>query len=338
MSEMMKVRGLARHFHGGRRRKETINAVNAVDIDVDEGEIVGFLGPNGAGKTTTLRMLATLLPPTGGRATVAGHDLVDAPAAVRKRIGYVAQTGGTSPESTVIEEIHLQARLHGLNRTQARDRSGELMAQMDLTGLERRLTRTLSGGQRRRLDLAIGLVHTPPLMFLDEPTVGLDPQNRANLWQRIRTLRDDRGMTVFLTTHYLDEADTLADRILVIDRGQVIAEGTPDALKKRVSGDRVMVGMDNSAAAATAASLAERLSGVHCVSVTDCDVEFRAPRGDAALLGLLHALSSTGVLATSLRVDRPSLDDVFLDLTGRHLRDEEPAPEATTAEGTTDAD
>ncbi|MFQ6856132.1 ATP-binding cassette domain-containing protein [Streptomyces sp. 35M1] len=323
---MITVRGLARQFTV---RGRTVDAVKGIDFDVAAGELVGFLGPNGAGKTTTLRMLTTLLRPTGGTATVGGCDLLTDPQGVRRRIGYVAQGGSTWPDSRVAEEIELQARLYGLSRAEARRRGTLLAEQLDLAGLDQRPAKTLSGGQRRRLDIALGLVHDPALVFLDEPTSGLDPQSRANLWEHVRRMRAEQGMTVFLTTHYLDEADSLCDRILVTDHGTIVAEGTPDELKARVTGDAVAV--DVADRAAEAAELAEQLPGAEEVTVAQDTVRFRVPRGDSALPELLRALDGRGILMTSVQINRPTLDDVFLSLTGRSLRDSEAAPPAMEA-------
>ncbi|MGH3469232.1 MAG: ATP-binding cassette domain-containing protein [Thermocrispum sp.] len=325
---MITARGLARNFTA---RGRTVEAVRGVDLDVAEGELVGFLGPNGAGKTTTLRMLTTLIVPTAGEATVAGCDLRKDPVGVRQRIGYVAQGGGTAPECKVIEEIEIQGRFYGLSKAEAQQRGARLSEQLDLSGLDQRLVKTLSGGQRRRLDIALGLIHAPGLIFLDEPTTGLDPQSRANLWQHIRTLRDEHRTTVFLTTHYLDEADALCDRILVIDNGRIVAEGSPDELKARIAGDEVTVGVaPESLVAAT--DIAASLQGATEVARDGSEVRFRVPRGDTALPELLRALDSRGITMTSIQVHRPTLDDVFLTLTGRSLRDaeEELAAEANT--------
>ncbi|MFD8208270.1 ABC transporter ATP-binding protein [Streptomyces sp. NPDC059695] len=220
--------GLARTFS---TRNGRVEAVRGIDLTVRPGEILGLLGPNGAGKTTTLRMLTTLLPPTGGAATVAGHDLLRDPAAVRRRIGYVAQSGGLDPQETVRSELVHQGRLYGLDRATATARAEELAADLGLTGLLDRKTPELSGGQRRRLDLAMGLTHRPEVLFLDEPTTGLDPGSRADLWALVRRLRDEHGTTVVLTTHYLDEADALADRLVIVDGGTVVAEDSPAGLK-----------------------------------------------------------------------------------------------------------
>ncbi|MFE6198802.1 ABC transporter ATP-binding protein [Streptomyces sp. NPDC057838] len=225
--------GLARTF---RAKRGPVQAVRGIDLTVREGEILGFLGPNGAGKTTTLRMLTTLLEPTGGAATVAGHDLAADPAGVRRACGYVAQSGGVDPQISVREELVTQGRLYRLPRARAAGRAEELARELGLTELLDRKCGALSGGQRRRLDIAMALTHRPKVLFLDEPTTGLDPGSRADLWDLVRRLRDEHGTTVFLTTHYLDEADALSDRLVIVDRGVVAAEGTPSALKLRYGG------------------------------------------------------------------------------------------------------
>ncbi|MFJ9780998.1 ATP-binding cassette domain-containing protein [Amycolatopsis sp. NPDC101161] len=319
---MITARGLERRFRRKGRSGGEVHAVKGVDLDVEAGELVGFLGPNGAGKTTTLRMLTTLLKPSAGTATVGGRDLLKDPLGVRERIGYVAQGGGSSPETKVADELELQGRLYRMSKADAIARGAELAEQLDLTGLDQRLTRTLSGGQRRRLDIALGLIHSPGLVFLDEPSTGLDPQSRANLWDHIRRLRAEQGVTVFLTTHYLDEADALSDRLIVIDDGRIVAEGTPDALKARVNGDRVEVGVDPEQGA-DAAEIAGRLPGAHELSADGGTVRFRVPRGDVALPELLRALDAKSIPMLSVQVHRPTLDDVFLTLTGRSLREAE---------------
>jgi ABC-2 type transport system ATP-binding protein len=314
---MIEAKGLARTF---RTRQGPVEAVRGVDFTVGEGEIVGFLGPNGAGKTTTLRMLTTLLHPTAGSASVAGCDLAGDPDGVRKRIGYVAQSGGTDPACYVGEELTLQARLYRIPAAEARRRAAELCGMLDLSGLEDRSVRTLSGGQRRRLDIAMGLVHRPPLVFLDEPTTGLDPQARSNLWGHVRRLRAEQATTVFLTTHYLDEADALCDRILIIDHGRIVAEGTPAELKRRVAGDVVVAEVTGDTGRAQAALAGH--PGVREVSVADQTLRLTVEHGERALVGLLRALDAAGVGLASIQLHRPTLDDVFLTLTGRSLRDE----------------
>ena len=319
---MIKARGLERRFRRKGRNGGEVHAVKGVDLDVAAGELVGFLGPNGAGKTTTLRMLTTLLKPSAGTATVGGCDLLTDPLGVRKRIGYVAQGGGSAPESKVSEELELQGRLYRMSKADSIARGQVLCEQLELTGLDDRLTKTLSGGQRRRLDIAMGLIHSPGIVFLDEPSTGLDPQSRANLWEHIRRLRAEQGVTVFLTTHYLDEADALSDRLIVIDDGRIVAEGTPDSLKAQVNGDGVVVGVDP-ASAVEAAEIAGRLEGAHELSVADGTIRFRVPRGDVAMPELLRALDTRSIAMRSVQVHRPTLDDVFLTLTGRSLREAE---------------
>ena len=319
---MIHARGLARTFATGRgKTKSEVVAVAGVDLDVEPGEIVGFLGPNGAGKTTTLRMLTTLLKPTAGTATVAGYDLAEDPEKIRKAIGYVSQSGSTSSLAVAGYEIVDHGMLYGISQAQASARGKELFEQLDLDGLWMRPTKAMSGGQRRRLDIAMGLVHDPQLVFLDEPTTGLDPQARANLWAHIADLRDRRGATVFLTTHYLDEADALCDRVLVIDHGRIVAANSPDALKREVSGDLVSLTVaaedDVAPAAATLASIA-----VGEVSASGLVVSARVDDGGAQMPGLLRALDNAGATLASIEVRRPTLDDVFLTMTGRSLRDE----------------
>jgi ABC-2 type transport system ATP-binding protein len=321
------ARGLVRTF---RKKKQEVRAVDGVDLDVEAGEIVGFLGPNGAGKTTTLRMLTTLLVPTAGTATVAGCDLLADPVGVRRRIGYVSQSGSTQPEALAGEEVVDHARLYGMSTADAVARGQRLFSELDLEGLWDRKPKAMSGGQRRRLDIAMGLVHEPGLVFLDEPTTGLDPQARANLWQHIRGLREERGTTVFLTTHYLDEADALCDRILVIDHGVIVASGTPDELKSGVGGDVLTVTVADAAAAGEVAGLVGALPGAEPPQVTGDRIVGRVPNGGAALVRLVRELDATGVEVAGIESRRPSLDDVFLQLTGRSLR-EEGAPSSASA-------
>ncbi|WDZ90260.1 ATP-binding cassette domain-containing protein [Nocardiopsis sp. HUAS JQ3] len=321
---MIHTRGLTRDFRVG---KEVVQAVRGVDIDVAEGELVALLGPNGAGKSTTLRMLTTLLEPTSGTAVVAGHDVRTAPAEVRRRIGFVGQGHGAGEDQRAREELYTQGLLYGLDRRTARRRADGLLDQLELgTAADREVTK-LSGGQRRRLDIAMGLIHEPGLLFLDEPSTGLDPHSRANLWEHITRLRDRTGTTVVLTTHYLDEADDMAERVLVIDHGRVIADGTADELKGKVSGDLVTLTVPDAELARTAAEVAERVPSAGTAEVLaeagrDAEVRLRVERGDTVLPELLRGLDAAGVPLLSVRVQRPTLDDVFLTLTGRSLREE----------------
>ncbi len=318
--------GLARTF---KIRKQAVTAVRGVDLCVGEGEIVGFLGPNGAGKTTTLKMLTTLLRPTSGSATVAGADLLREPVAVRRAIGYIAQSagatgGGSHPRYRVRDELRLQAGLHHMNAAHGRRRAAQLVRQLELGGLENRMVQKLSGGQRRRLEIALGLMHSPQVIFLDEPSTGLDPQSRSHLWDHIRGLRSTLGTTVFLTTHYLDEADRLCDRILVIDHGQIVAEGTPAALKTSIGGDVITLRAGDPG---TAKGLLVDLPGLREITVAEGDaLRLTVTRGECALPQVLRILDHAGIGLESVELTRPTLDDVFLTLTGRSLRDDSPAP------------
>jgi ABC-2 type transport system ATP-binding protein len=320
---MIESRGLRRVY---RTRKEDVEAVKGVDFTVSTGEIVGFLGPNGAGKTTTLRMLTTLLEPTGGEATVAGSDLRLDPVGVRRSIGYVAQGGSTDPEARAGEEIVDHARMYGIDGVAARSNGETLFGQLDLDGMWDRQCKTLSGGQRRRLDIAMGLVHRPGLIFLDEPSTGLDPQSRANLWEHIERLRTELDTTVFLTTHYMDEADILCDRILVIDDGAIVAQGTPEELKRKVAGDSVVLDFEDQRSTVVVAELISHLDEATEPVIEGTAVRFQVPDGASALPLLLRMLVERNVDATGVEVHRPTLDDVFLTMTGRSLRDESIIP------------
>jgi ABC-2 type transport system ATP-binding protein len=316
---MITARGLSRSF---KTKAGPIDAVKGIDLDVVQGEIVGLLGPNGAGKTTTLRMLTTLLSPSGGTATVAGHDLLKDPRSVRRSIGYVAQVGAAPSAGTLVgEELVTQARLQGMSKTAALARLKELAPSLQLDGLEGRALVELSGGQRRRFDIGLGLMHSPGLVFLDEPSAGLDPQSRANLWEHIRALRDDAGLTVVLTTHYLEEADALADRILVMDHGEIIANDTSDALKARISGDVVTIVLADAAKATAAVEVASAAVSLRGHFAEGDKVELTVERGDIALAPLVRALDAAGVDVAAIEVSRPTLDDVFLTLTGRAERE-----------------
>lgn len=317
---MITARGLARTF---KTKAGPVEAVKGIDLDVAAGEIVGLLGPNGAGKTTTLRMLTTLLAPSAGTASVAGHDLVREAREVRRRIGYVAQVGAAPSAGTLVgEELVTQARLQGLSKADAATRLAEVAPRLDLGGLEGRALLELSGGQRRRFDVALGLMHSPRLVFLDEPTTGLDPQSRANLWQHIRSLRDETGVTIVLTTHYLDEADALAERILVMDGGQIVANDTPDALKARIAGDVVTVGLAGPDARAAAEEAVRGAVAVREIVAADSALHVTVDDGAVAVAPVLRALDAVGLATTSITVNRPTLDDVFLTLTGRSLRED----------------
>ena len=314
----VQVAGLHKSF---RVAGTVIEAVNGIDLTVAAGEIFGLLGPNGAGKTTTLRILTTLLPAGTGSAFVAGADVLRAPRLVRQRIGYVGQLGGADKEGTGRENLLLAGRLYGLSAAEAKRRCAELLAVFDLDALADRPVRTYSGGQRRRLEVALGIMHQPQVLFLDEPTTGLDPQNRANLWEQLRLLRDT-GTTIFLTTHYLDEADQLCDRVAIVDHGRVIALGSPDSLKQRYSADTIAVTSEAAPAVLdeVARSLADDPSIVS-LAVEDETIRVAARDATQAMAAVFGALASRGVPTRAASVARPTLDDVFLRETGRSLRD-----------------
>jgi ABC-2 type transport system ATP-binding protein len=312
---IISTRGLRRTF---RSRRTSVEAVAGVDLVVVAGQIFGFLGPNGAGKTTTLRMLSTLLPPSGGEATVAGCDLRREPARVRERIGYVSQEGSSFAEVSGRQELVIQGRLYGMSRHEAEKRAADLLLALELNDAADRQTKTYSGGQKRRLDIGIGLMHRPELLFLDEPTTGLDPQSRARMWDEVRRLRDT-GTTVFLTTHYLEEADALCDQLAIIDHGRIVAEGTPDELKRQVAGDVVVVGVEEGGD--RAGDLLRGQSFVRELSASDGTVRLYVDRGETAMPQIIRLLDSAGLALETLSLHRPSLDDVFLRQTGRSLRD-----------------
>jgi len=316
---IIETKGLRKSFRSrAGREKKTVEAVRGVDLAVAEGEIFGFLGPNGAGKTTTLRMLATLIEPDGGEAVVAGVNLRSQPGEVRKRIGYVAQGGSTWDDSTAREELVLHARMYGIGKVEAQRRAAKALDAFQLTEYADRKCKTYSGGQRRRVDIALGIIHEPKLVFLDEPTTGLDPQSRAHMWDEIRRLRSE-GMTVFITTHYLEEADALCDRVAIIDHGLIVAEGTPDELKREVSGDVVTVGLNG--ATPEAAELLDTQAYVRKLETHDEGVRLYVDSGATAIPQILRTLDGAGLGLTSIELHRPSLDDVFLAKTGRSLRE-----------------
>jgi ABC-2 type transport system ATP-binding protein len=309
----VEVRELVREFKGG------IRAVDGLDLDVAPGEIYGFLGPNGAGKTTSVRILTTLLRPTSGSARVAGHDVVAHADAVRRSIGVALQEAAIDPLMTGRELLRMQGALHGLRGTDARDRARQLLERVGLTQAADRRVGGYSGGMRRRLDLALALVHRPRVLFLDEPTTGLDPTSRGALWREVRSLNDD-GTTVFLTTQYLEEAEQLADRVGIIAVGRLVAEGTPDALKARVGEPMLHVELAEPESAGRAR---DALAGLGSVEPPDpaapTRVVLRTPAGKGAIAPVIRALDEHDVVVESVEVETPTLDDVFAAVTGSHL-------------------
>lgn len=317
---VIETRGLSKSFG---TRGGLVEAVRGVDVEVGEAEIFGFLGPNGAGKTTTLRMLATLLEPGGGKATVAGCDLLWEPAQVRERIGYVSQSGGGRNEVTGRENLILQARLYGMSKARAREKAGELLELLEFAQFADRTVKTYSGGQRRRLDIALGMIHEPVLLFLDEPTTGLDPQSRARLWDEVRRLREG-GTAVFITTHYLEEADALCDRLAIMDYGKIVAEGTPEALKRGISGDIVTLGLEERGGGPESArELLRSQPFVRKVETWEEGLRLQVERGEESLPVILRLFDGSGFGVREISLSRPTLDDVFLKKTGRSLREVE---------------
>ncbi|WP_251152195.1 ABC transporter ATP-binding protein [Cellulosimicrobium sp. Marseille-Q4280] len=338
---MIRARGLTKTFH---RKKEVVEAVRAIDVDVREGELVAFLGPNGAGKSTTLRMLTSLLEPTAGSAEVAGFDVVRHPAHVRSRIGFIGQGNGGGYSYRVLDELHNQGRFYGLPPAEYSRRAADLLEALDLGGLEKRTVQSLSGGQRRRLDVALGLMNHPPLLFLDEPTTGLDPHARANLWEHIRAMRERYGMTIVLTTHYLDEADDMAERVVVIDHGDIIADATPDDLKRDHADDLITLTVspfpgDGPGQGAPASSgtegVPDDVARVRAALAEDAERAEVTPGADGGLAvristthgadrlpEAIETLRVGGFAVRSAELRQASLDDVFLNLTGRSLREE----------------
>jgi ABC-2 type transport system ATP-binding protein len=322
-SAAIEARSLRRNFKGD------IEAVRDIDLAIAQGEIFGFLGPNGAGKTTTVRMLCTLLPPTSGGATVAGLDVVADAAEVRRRIGVALQEIGLDPVQTGRELLELQCGLYGITGQRGRDRAGELLELVGLTDAADRATKTYSGGMKRRLDLASALVHSPQVLFLDEPTTGLDPASRLVAWDEVRRINES-GTTIFLTTQYLEEADQLCDRLAIIDAGRLVAEGTPEALKAEMGADVVTIALEGADAQTTEAALEAGEALERTVAEADELVLYVAD-GAGQVAEIVRRLESNGIRVGAIAVARPSLDDVFLRATGRRL--EEGGDEAGDEEG-----
>jgi ABC-2 type transport system ATP-binding protein len=306
-----------------RGHKNGIRALDGLDLSVPQGIIYGLLGPNGAGKSTTVKILTSLARPDAGSARVAGVDVLTQPGRVRHLIGVVAQRSGADPTATGRENLILQGRLYGLRGGAVRARADELLDHFGLADAAGRLVKTYSGGMQRRLDVALGLMHRPTVLFLDEPTTGLDPESRAAMWQEIARLAGGEGLTVLLTTHYLEEADRLASELAIVDRGRVVATGTPDGLKGQLRGDAVRVelpaGVDMSLVRSVLAGLPE----VRDVVVAGRNVSARSDDGAAAVPVVLGALQRAGISASSVAVARPSLDDVYLRHTGRRYSEAE---------------
>jgi ABC-2 type transport system ATP-binding protein len=311
----IEARSLTRTFKGG------VEAVKGIDLTVQDDEIFGFLGPNGAGKTTTVRMLCTLLPPTAGSATVAGVDVLADSAEVRRRIGVALQDIGLDPVQTGRELLELQCGLYGITGDRAKARAEELLELLGLSDAADRRTKTYSGGMRRRLDLATALVHSPAVLFLDEPTTGLDPASRLTVWEEVRRI-NATGTTIFLTTQYLEEADHLCDRVAIIDAGRIVAEGTPERLKEQMGHDVVSLALDGASANVTKTALGG-LPGLERVVEEPDALALYVENGAGSIAEIVRRLDREQIQVGAITVARPSLDDVFLRATGRRLEGEE---------------
>ena len=299
-----------------------VRALDGVTFSVERGTVFGLLGPNGAGKSTTVKILTTLTAPDEGSAVVAGHDVVREPQRVRQSIGVVGQKHGMDPEATGVEDLRLQGDMYGMSRRDAKARAKELLDRFGLADAQKRRVRTYSGGMQRKLDVALGLMHRPQVLFLDEPTTGLDPEARADMWIEIEQLAADEGVTVLLTTHYLEEADRLASQLAIVDRGRIVAAGTPDELKSELHGDAIVVEL----AASVNGRALDAIAAVDGVSETAIEgrvLRARADAGARALPAVLAALDAAGVAVDTATVSRPSLDDVYLRHAGRTFEEAE---------------
>jgi ABC-2 type transport system ATP-binding protein len=302
------------------RKKPPLRALDGLTFTVPEGVVLGLLGPNGAGKSTTVKILTTLSRADSGTARVAGYDVIRSQDLVRRSIGYVPQKSSSDPMATGVENLVLSGRIYGLSRSAALRRAAELLERFDLVEAGGRAVKTYSGGMQRKLDVALGLVHRPRVLFLDEPTTGLDPEARADLWNEVGRLSGDEGLTVLLTTHYLEEADRLADQLAIVDHGKIVAEGTPEALKAELRGDSVQVELVDPDLDGSVRALLRGLSGVGEIVVEGNVLRARVDQGATAVPAVLGALEDKAIPVVSVTVSRPSLDDVYLQHTGRSFR------------------
>jgi ABC-2 type transport system ATP-binding protein len=311
MDNAIEARGLVKTYRGD------VKALKGVSLAAAEGTVFGLLGPNGAGKSTAVKILTTLSRPNAGEAFVAGHDVLRHPARVRLAIGCVAQKSGLDLQATGRENLILQGRVYGMRGSALRSRAQELVERFGLTEAADRTVKTFSGGMQRKLDVAVGLMHRPQVLFLDEPTTGLDPEARVDMWSEIARLAGDEGLTILMTTHYLEEADGLARRLAIVDRGKVVAEGTPDELKGELRGDAIAVELEEQALSGEVRRALDKVPDLYDVAVEARALRARADNGARAVPAVLAALEAEGVKVASVTVSRPSLDDVYLRYAGR---------------------
>jgi ABC-2 type transport system ATP-binding protein len=311
MDNAIEARGLIKTYRGD------VRALDGVSLAAEAGSVFGLLGPNGAGKSTAVKILTTLSRPDSGEAFVAGHDVLRHPARVRLAIGCVAQKSGLDLQATGRENLLLQGRVYGMRGKALRSRAQELMDRFGLAEAADRTVKTYSGGMQRKLDVAVGLMHRPQVLFLDEPTTGLDPEARVDMWSEIARLAGDEGLTILMTTHYLEEADSLARRLAIVDRGKVVAEGTPDELKGEMRGDAIHVELEEQTRGGEVRRALERVPDLYDVAVEPRALRARADSGARAVPAVLAALEAEGVKVASVTVSRPSLDDVYLRYAGR---------------------
>jgi ABC-2 type transport system ATP-binding protein len=325
---VVRVQNLEKIFEGN------VRAVDSVSFEVGEGEVFGFLGPNGAGKTTTISILTTLMLPTNGKAEILGHDVVLEPGMVRKAIGLVPQDLTSDDELTGRENMELKSRLYGVRMSEAQKRIDELLHLVGLVDAQDRIVKTYSGGMKKRLEFANGLVHNPRILFLDEPTLGLDIQTRTSIWEHIRKLRSETNMTIFLTTHYLEEADGLCDRIAIIDHGKIVALDTPTGLKKAVGGDVIEIEVEE--CGTDVLNLIKSIPGVALIDgmCTGNKARIKVPDANAALPSVLSTFWKSKIDVLNVAIKKPSLDQAFLEYTGRELRDEEKGSTTKPSNGT----
>ena len=311
MDNAIEARGLVKTYRGD------VTALDGVSLAAEEGSVFGLLGPNGAGKSTAVKILTTLSRPDAGEAFVAGQDVLRHPARVRRAIGCVAQKSGLDPQATGRENLILQGRVYGMRGTVLRSRAQGLIERFGLSDAADRTVKTYSGGMQRKLDVAVGLMHRPQVLFLDEPTTGLDPEARVDMWNEIARLAGDEGLTILMTTHYLEEADSLARRLAIVDRGKVVAEGTPDELKGELRGDAIHVELEEQTRDGEIRQAIGRMPDLYDVAVEARALRARADSGARAVPAVLAALEAEGVKVASVTVARPSLDDVYLRYAGR---------------------